>query len=491
MVPHPETASLPPGKVPMIFAIDTNRPFKFIDKIRISDSYGEIMPYISNTEAERRQMLERIGAESFEELISAIPKHLRLQGLLKLEAPLSELEMTRRIQERTCGNVCAQKASSFLGAGVYDHFIPAAVDSIVSRPEFFTAYTPYQAEVSQGTLQFIYEYQTMICELTGMEVANASMYDGASAAAEAILMAVRKNGLKKAILPASLHPEYVKVIKSYTEGIGVELITCKVKAGVMDIDDLTAKMDARVGSVVIQTPNFWGNIEPLADLEKVVHSNPKALLIVAADPISLAILKAPGALGADIVVGEGQALGNSMYMGGPLFGFFATKLNMARSMPGRIVGGTLDKDGKRAYTLTLQAREQHIRRAKATSNICSNESLCTLAATVYLSLMGSDGLAEVATQSTQLTHYMAQKIASVPGFSLAWPNAAFFKEFVVNCPVPASQVIADLLDHGIYAGVDLGTFGQDSRQLLIAVTEKKTVAEIDDYIETLRELNYE
>jgi len=198
------------------------------------------MPYISNTEAERRQMLERIGAESFEELISAIPKHLRLQGLLKLEAPLSELEMTRRIQERTCGNVCAQKASSFLGAGVYDHFIPAAVDSIVSRPEFFTAYTPYQAEVSQGTLQFIYEYQTMICELTGMEVANASMYDGASAAAEAILMAVRKNGLKKAILPASLHPEYVKVIKSYTEGIGVELITCKAKAGVMDIDDLTA-----------------------------------------------------------------------------------------------------------------------------------------------------------------------------------------------------------------------------------------------------------
>lgn len=449
------------------------------------------MPYISNTDAERRQMLSRIGVGSFDELIAAIPRKLRLQGLLELEAPLSELEMSRRIQERTCGNVCVQKASSFLGAGVYDHFIPAAVDTIVSRPEFFTAYTPYQAEVSQGTLQFIYEYQTMICELTGMEIANASMYDGASAAAEAILMAVRRNGLKKAILPASLHPEYVKVIKAYTEGIGVELISCEANAGITDLDDLTAKMDASVGSVVIQTPNFWGNIEPLSQLEKVVHSNPQTLLIVAADPISLAILKAPAACGADIVVGEGQALGNSMYMGGPLFGFFATRLDMARAMPGRIVGGTLDKDGKRAYALTLQAREQHIRRAKATSNICSNQSLCTLAATVYLSLLGSDGLAEVATQSTQLAHYMAQKIASVPGFSLVWPEVPFFKEFAVNCPVPARQVIADLLNHGIYAGVDLATFSQSDHQLLIAVTEKKTLAEIDDYIETLRELNYE
>ncbi len=449
------------------------------------------MPYISNTDAERRQMLARIGVGSFEELIAAIPKKLRLQGLLELEDPLSELEISRRIQARTCGNVCVQQASSFLGAGVYDHFIPAAVDTIVSRPEFFTAYTPYQAEVSQGTLQFIYEYQTMICELTGMSIANASMYDGASAAAEAILMAVRKNGLKKAILPAGLHPEYVKVIKAYTEGIGVELITCEVSDGITNLDDLTAKMDASIGSVVIQTPNFWGNIEPLIQLEKLVHSNPKALLIVAADPISLAILQAPGACNADIVVGEGQALGNSMYMGGPLFGFFATKLDMARAMPGRIVGGTLDIEGKRAYALTLQAREQHIRRAKATSNICSNQSLCTLAATVYLSLLGREGLAEVATQSTQLAHYMAQKIATVPGFSLAWPDTPFFKEFAVNCPVPAKQVIADLLNHGIYAGVDLATFGQSERQLLIAVTEKKTVAEIDDYIETLRELHHE
>ncbi len=449
------------------------------------------MPYISNTDAERRAMLERIGVASFEELIAAIPEAIRLKEPLAMDPPLSELEMSRRIQERTCGNVCTQKASSFLGAGVYDHFIPAAVDTIVSRPEFFTAYTPYQAEVSQGTLQFIYEYQTMICELTGMEIANASMYDGASAIAEAILMAVRKNHLAKAILPAGLHPEYVKVIKAYTEGIGVELITCEATNGVTDLDNLTAKMDDTVGCVVIQTPNFWGNIEPAQQLEQLVHKYPKALLIVAVDPISLAILNAPGSYNADIVVGEGQALGNSMYMGGPLFGFFATRLDMARAMPGRIVGGTLDVEGKRAYALTLQAREQHIRRAKATSNICSNQSLCTLAATVYLSLMGRSGLAEVAIQSTQLAHYMAEQIATVPGFSLAWPDTPFFKEFAVNCQVPAEQVISDMLDHGIYAGVDLGRFGQNDHGLLIAVTEKKTVAEIDDYVETLREMHYE
>ncbi len=448
------------------------------------------MPYISNTDAERRQMLQRIGVNSFEELIAAIPRNLRLNQPLQLDDPLSELELARRVHECTCGNVCVQKASSFLGAGVYDHFIPAAVDTIVSRPEFFTAYTPYQAEVSQGTLQFIYEYQTMICELTGMSIANASMYDGASAAAEAILMAVRKNGLKKAILSSSLHPEYLKVIKAYTEGIGVELLLCETRDGVTSGETLKGMMDDSIGSVVIQTPNFWGNIEPMRHLEEVAHKYPKTLLIVAVDPISLAILNAPGSYKADIAVGEGQALGNSMYMGGPLFGFFATRLDMARAMPGRIVGGTLDKEGKRAYALTLQAREQHIRRAKATSNICSNQSLCTLAATVYLSLMGEKGLAEAATQSTQLAHYMADKIATVPGFSLAWPGTPFFKEFAVNCPVPASQVVSDLLDHGIYAGVDLASFGQNEKQLLIAVTEKKTVAEIDAYIEALREMRY-
>jgi len=448
------------------------------------------MPYISNTDTERREMLARIGVRDFDALIAAIPEQLRLKHPLRLPEPMSELELTRLIQERTCGNVCVQKACSFLGAGVYDHFIPAAVDSIVSRPEFFSAYTPYQAEVSQGTLQYIYEYQTMICELTGMEIANASMYDGASAVAEAILMAARKNRLTKAVLPATLHPEYVRVIKAYTEGIGVELVSCGEAGGLIDPEQLRDLMDGSVGCVVVQNPNFYGNIENLRVLEQLVHAQPQALLIVAADPIALAVLEAPGACGADIVVGEGQALGNSMYMGGPLFGFFATKLEMARQMPGRIVGGTLDKEGKRAYALTLQTREQHIRRAKATSNICSNQSLCVLAATVYMSLIGRDGLVEAATQSTQKAHYLAERLAAVQGFALSYPWAPFFKEFVLNTPVPAERIVRDLLNHGIYAGVDLGRFGSE-RQLLIAVTEKKTLSELDEYVGSLREFNYE
>lgn len=445
------------------------------------------MPYISNTEAERRAMLETIGVSSFDELIAAIPPQMRMQKPLQLDDPLSELEITRKIQSQTCRNVCVQNANSFLGAGVYDHFIPAAVDTIVSRPEFFTAYTPYQAEVSQGTLQFIFEYQTMICELTGMDIANASMYDGASAIAEAILMAVRKNRLMKAILPATLHPEFVKVIRIYTEGIGVELLTAPMKDGVTDLAALEAMLDDSIGSVVLQNPNFFGILEPAREIEALLHKNPKAVFIVAADPISLAVLTPPAEYGADIVVGEGQALGNSMYMGGPLFGFFATKLDMARQMPGRIVGATLDKEEKRAYALTLQAREQHIRRSKATSNICSNQSLCTLAATVYMSLIGRQGLVEVATQSAQKAFYLATELAKIPGFSLAYPGQSFFREFVINTPLAADKIIDAMLARAIYPGVDMSRFGYE-KQLMIAVTEKKNKADLDDLINAMREV---
>jgi glycine dehydrogenase subunit 1 len=446
------------------------------------------MPYISNTDAERQAMLERIGAKSFAELIAAIPENLRLKQRLNLPKALSEMEITRLINDRTCGNVCVQNANSFLGAGVYDHFIPAAVDTIISRPEFFTAYTPYQAEVSQGTLQYIYEYQTMICELTGMEIANASMYDGASALAEAILMAVRKNKLMKAILPATLHPEYVKVIKCYTEGIGVELLTCPAKDGVMDATALRSMLDDSIGSVTIQNPNFFGNLEPVRELSEIIHTHPKTLLIAAVDPISLAILAPPAEYGADIVVGEGQALGNSMNMGGPLFGFFASKIDMARAMPGRIVGGTLDKEGKRAYALTLQAREQHIRREKATSNICSNESLCVLAAAVYLCLLGREGMREVATQSAQKAHYLAQELSRIPGYSMAYPDAPFFKEFVLQTKLPADLIAEKMFYRGIYPGVDMLRFGYEN-QLMIAVTEKKSKEDLDDFITAMKELS--
>lgn len=448
---------------------------------------GEVMPYISNTERDRQLILAEMGAKSFDDLIAAVPEKLRLKEPLKLDEPLSELEITNKIKAKTCQNICAGSANSFLGAGVYDHFIPAAVDTIVSRPEFFTAYTPYQAEISQGTLQFIYEYQTMICELTGLEIANASMYDAASAIAEAILMAVRKNRLNKAILPATLHPEYVKVIKSYTEGVGIELLTAPAKEGLLDLTALEAMLDDTIGSVVLQTPNFYGNIEAAKAIDSLVHAQPKCLLIACVDPISLAILTPPADYHADIVVGEGQALGNNMFFGGPLFGFFATRLDMARQMPGRIVGGTLDKDGKRAYALTLQAREQHIRRDKATSNICSNQSLCTLAAVVYMSLMGREGLKEVAIQSTQKAHYAAQQLSALPGFKLGFPQAVFFKEFVLFTPIPAAQIINRMLPRNIYPGLDLASYGMPNA-LLIAVTEKKSKADIDALVDAMQEV---
>ena len=440
------------------------------------------MPYISNTDRDRREMFDKIGVKDFDELIQAIPEKFRVKGGLKLDKAMSELEITNKIKSQTCKNLSCGSVNSFLGAGVYDHFIPAAVDSIVSRPEFYSAYTPYQAEVSQGTLQFIYEYQTMICELTGMEIANASMYDGASAVAEAILMAVRKNKREKAILPATLNPEFVKVIKAYTEGVGIELLTVPSKGGVIDLQALKGMMDESIGSVVLQSPNFFGNLEDVHLFSEIVHSSEGCLLIAAVDPISLTILNAPAEYDADIVVGEGQALGNSMYMGGPLFGFFATKLNMARQMPGRIVGGTLDIEGKRAFALTLQAREQHIRRAKATSNICSNQSLCTLAATVYMSLMGREGLKEVAIQSAQKAHYLADELAKVPGISLRY-QAPFFKEFVIQTPLPAAEIIEKMLPRGIYAGVKVG-----KNELMIAVTEKKQKAEMDEYVKAMQEV---
>lgn len=441
------------------------------------------MPYISNTDRDRQEMFAKIGVKNFDELITAIPEKFRLNGELNLDKPYSEIEITRKIKSQTCQNICTQSANSFLGAGVYDHFIPAAVDAITSRPEFLTAYTPYQAEVSQGTLQFIYEYQTMICELTGMEIANASMYDAASAIAEAILMAVRVNKLSKAILPATLNPVFVEVIKAYTEGVGIELITAPAKDGLVDLESLKGLMDESVGSIVMQSPNFFGNLEDADAISEIAHSHPKGLLIASVDPISLAILKAPAEYGADIVVGEGQALGNGMNFGGPLFGFFATKLSMARQMPGRIVGGTVDLDGKRAYALTLQAREQHIRRAKATSNICSNQSLCTLAAVVYMSLMGREGLKEVAIQSAQKAHYLAEELSKIEGVQLSFPKAEFFKEFVIKTPLKAKELIEKMLPKGIYAGVEVG-----ENELMLAVTEKKSKAEIDEFVNAMKEV---
>lgn len=443
------------------------------------------MPFISNTDKQRKAMLKAIGFESFEELIADIPPKF-LNEQFNLEKPYSEYEIRKRINDIASQNVSCMEVSSFLGGGIYDHFVPAIVDYIISRPEFHSAYTPYQAEVSQGTLQAIYEFQTMICELTGMEIANAGMYDGASAAGEAILMAARATRKSKAIIAGTLNPRYKEVIKAYTEGVGIDLVFISNQKGQINMDKLRNELDNDIAAVLIQTPNYFGILENMFEIEKLVHAQKKAKLIAAVDPISLAILNAPSQYNADIVIGEGQALGNKQNYGGPLFGFMATNKRLARKLPGRIVGATIDADGEKCYSLTLQTREQHIRRDKATSNICSNQALCSLAATVYMAIMGKKGLKEVAIQSTKKAHYLAKQIKQLNGYEIMF-SGAFFKEFVIKTPIKASIIISKLKNKHIFAGIDMKELGYE-KGLLIAVTEKKTKQELDNFVNALKEV---
>ncbi|HPY96992.1 MAG TPA: aminomethyl-transferring glycine dehydrogenase subunit GcvPA [Candidatus Cloacimonadota bacterium] len=444
------------------------------------------MPYISNTDREREEMLKEIGVSKFEELVVDIPEKFRLKELMNLDAPMSELELSKRVFALTGKNKCTNVFNSFMGGGIYEHFIPAAVDTIISRPEFLTAYTPYQAEVSQGTLQAIYEYQSMICDLTGMEISNAGMYDGASATAEAIIMSIRKTRKSKAIIAGTINPRYKEVIKSYTEGLGIEIEYVPAVNGIIKPEDIEKAICEKTSCVVMQTPNYFGNFEDMFAMDEIIHKT-KALFIAVVDPTSLAVMNAPCEYNADIVVGEGQALGNKPYFGGPLFGFLATKMEYNRMMPGRIVGETVDADGKRAFALTLQAREQHIRRDKATSNICSNQALCVLAATVYMSLLGKAGLLEIANQSATKAKYLADGISKIDGYSLAF-NHPFFKEFTIKTPMKASVLKDKLLKKNIFAGIDLAEIGEEN-MLLIAVTEKKSKNDLDAFITALKEVN--
>jgi len=441
------------------------------------------MPFISNTDEQRKRMLEEIGVRSFEDLLKGIPEDLIIRHPLKLVKPLSEFEITKKIQDLSSLNINTSEIVSFLGAGIYDHFIPAAVNYVIGRPEFYSAYTPYQAEVSQGTLQFIYEYQTMICELTGMDASNASMYDGATACAESLLLALRHNKNNKVLISDLIHPHYKQVIETYIEPLEPKIVYIPQNNGRIDLKKLKDEMSDDVSAVLISSPNFLGVIEDLESIEPIIHENKKALFIVSTDPISLMLFNPPGKYNADIVVGEGQVLGNKQNLGGPLFGFFAVNQKLIRMMPGRIVGATIDTNGQRGYVLTLQAREQHIRRDKATSNICTNESLCALAATVYMVLMGKQGLREVAEQSTIKAHYLHDKICEIPEFELA-NTALFFKEFAVKTPIPPIEIISQLKEKGFFAGVDLTPFGFEN-QLLIAVTEKRTKEELDAFVDEL------
>lgn len=443
------------------------------------------MHYIPHSDADRKAMLEAIGAANVEELFRDIPPELRLQRPLNIPAPLSEIEVEQLMLDLAGTNDDPNRLTCFMGAGVYDHFVPKALASILSRPEFFTAYTPYQAEVSQGTLQAIYEFQSVICRLTGMDVANAGMYDAATASAEAAFILAAHTGRKRVLVAGGLHPHYRQVMTTYCRNAGIELVILPMRNGTVDPADLTAAMDDTAAGLIIQNPNFYGLIESVESFADPIHAK-GGLLCVVQDPVSLTLLEAPGKLGADLVLGETQGVGNMMNFGGPLIGYMACRTPLTRRMPGRIVGATEDAEGRLGYVLTLATREQHIRREKATSNICSNEALCALASLVSFSLLGEGGMRKMADLSLQKAHYTADKIAAIPGYKLRFPGRPFFKEFTVDCPRPARELVEILLSENLLAGVPLWRFDQsDTYGLLICVTEKRTREQCDRLVDAL------
>lgn len=438
------------------------------------------MPYILNTPHDVQSMLEAVGAKSVDELFAQVPADCRLGRGLNIPRALTELELTQHMKKLAGHNVsCAQRVS-FLGAGSYDHFIPAAVDTIASRGEFYTSYTPYQAEASQGNLQAFFEYQTLITQLTGMDVSNASLYDGGSAAVEAVLMSVtstKRSG--RVVTAASVHPEYRQVIATYLKNLNIELVTVGTPDGVIPLDELEAAITPETASVLVQHPNFFGALEDVDAISRIVHAK-GAMLTVSVDPISLGILKRPGDYAADIVVAEGQSLGSPMAFGGPYLGIMACREEFVRKMPGRLVGQTVDRRGKRCWALTLQTREQHIRREKATSNICTNQGLFALRASVYLSLLGPQGLREVAELSARKAHYAKQVLAATDRVTPAFDHPVF-KEFVLRVnDGRVDHLLAELAEAGFHAGVALNRWYPELADcFLVAVTEKRTREEID------------
>ncbi|MDI6857918.1 MAG: aminomethyl-transferring glycine dehydrogenase subunit GcvPA [Dehalococcoidia bacterium] len=431
-------------------------------------------PYVPNTEEDRRAMLRVIGARSVDELFDDIPAQHR-DPPLDLPPPLSEIELRRELSTLAARNRPAGEMPCFLGAGSYRHFIPAVVNHIISRGEFATPYTPYQPEVSQGTLQTIFEFQSLVCELTGMEVANAGMYDGASALAEACLMAASIAGRDRIALLSTAHPHCQDVVRTYAAGRGL---------GVDVMEPEAVALEGGHACLAVQQPNFFGYLEDARSLGEAARAN-GSLYVVAVDPISLGLFRPPGDYGADIVVAEGQPLGIPMSFGGPYVGLFATRERYLRRMPGRIVGRTRDSEGRTGYVLTLQAREQHIRRERATSNISSNEQLAALAVTVYLCALGPQGLRRVAEHCYRKSQFAAAAIASLPGYSLPL-RGTFFKEFVVRCPRPPQTINAALLERGIIGGLDVSHRIENG--MLLCVTEMNTRGEIDSLVAALEEI---
>ena len=447
---------------------------------------NNIYPYIPTTKSDKEKMLNFIGLNSVEELFSDIPENLKLNRALNIESSKSELEVSNIINNLANKNKNLNDMTCFLGAGAYDHYIPSLIKHITSRSEFYTAYTPYQAEISQGTLQVIFEFQSMISSLTGMEIANASMYDGATACVEACFMAINQTRRNKVIVSKTTHPDTRKVLNTYMKfgEFEIEEVDFCNEKGITDINKLKEALDKNSACVLIQNPNFFGIIEELDEIEKLVHEN-KSMLILSVDPISLGLLKTPGEIGADIAVGEAQALGNDLNFGGPYVGFLATKSKYLRKMPGRIVGQSIDSEGKRAYTLTLQTREQHVRREKATSNICSNQALNALTAAIYMGTMGREGLKEVATQSMKKAHYTYNKLIESGEFEPVF-TGKFFKEFAVKSNVKVDTLNNKLLSENILGGYKLEKDYDDlEKATLLCVTEKRTKEEIDKLVSTL------
>jgi glycine dehydrogenase subunit 1 len=437
------------------------------------------MAYIANTPDDVRVMLGALGLESLDQLFDMIPPEYRLQRPLEIPPALGEQELTSRVAALIGRNVGADLRPCFLGAGSYDHFIPAVVDHLAARGEYYTAYTPYQPEASQGTLQATFEYQTLITQLTGLDVANASLYDGGSAVAEAMLMALTiTRRLGRVVVAGSVHPEYRTILGTFLANLDPELVIVPAPSGRVDPSALAEAITDDTSAVIVQYPNFFGQLEDVEALVEAAHRK-GALAIVSVDPISLGLLRRPGSYGADIVVAEGQSLGNPLSFGGPYLGIMACREEYVRKMPGRIVGQTTDRHGKRCWVLTLQTREQHIRREKATSNICTNQGLLALRASIYLAAVGPGGLKQAAELSTRKAHYAAEQLSCVPGLSLAF-NGPFFKEFVIRSKEDPARVLAEVGRLGYHGGIALGRWYPElADAILVAVTERRPKAEID------------
>jgi glycine dehydrogenase subunit 1 len=439
------------------------------------------MPYTPHTKTDIKEMLDVIGFENESNLFDSVPDHLKVSHM-NLPDGLDEFSTFAKFKKLAAKNVTDK--TIFLGGGYYDHIIPSAVDALSGRSEFYTAYTPYQAEASQGTLQALYEYQSLICELTGMDVSNASMYDGATALAESALMAVRISRRNKVLIDAGVNPTYIKVVKTYLSFRNIEVEVIEMDKDKADFSKVEEKIDKTVAAYLFQNPNFLGSVQDFANIIEKLHEN-KALAVMSAYPVSLGLLKDPGSLDVDIVSADGQCLGNYLFFGGPSFGMIATKQAYIRNLPGRIIGRTVDKDNKELFVLTMQAREQHIRRQRATSNICSNQNLLALRSTMFLSLIGKNGLVDMAKICHSKSEYLKAELLKIENVEI-FNTASTFNEFVITTPLSATDLLNKLRDEGFYAGINLSNlYDRFDNSILVSVTEKRTKEEMDELVKAI------